>query len=745
MAGDDITGSEVGPNGTVDEPVVVEVQAGQDGTIVVFDLETAQVVASIMTGWRVIAPPTPQAAVTASGALITSWFTFFNSSGPWVLVPPADPTIDRPAYKLIDAWLKDAKGFQVTDVRMCVTIGSPIEWVTSRPPEMVRKFLEGAAPAKLPARAPSARGSVRAKRSLSSIPILDVDHSCVRAPDEIDENGQRVPGALLMSGACPIVKSVETSVNDFVPGQRAITQFRLAMVLPDGREVRISDLVPLYELSHINKWLAWAEVPRAATLSIDPKPMTGSLIASAIQAAAADAEMVEVRPRTGFLELNGRAYYLTTTGGLTKDGLSPDCRADIDYPLDFSAGLDGDPVAAWRKAISLRSRFIDPTPYLATIAFGAGVIAGAPPQGSLALVGGPSAGKTTLLRTALAIFGGISSTWAGTELARGALLSGCHQAVGLVDDVPPKTSEREQAKQLAALDQLLRRGYDPKSGYIRLQLAETRPSGTRLAPQDLSAPGICISLEAVPSGLSPSARERMLVWEVQKDTTWREDGWEMTKADWLSTDTPITAGAHLVMSILGSVEAYGGVQRWLDKIRTASASTKVGQQILASVDTRLRDKLYPYWVGLDVLMAAWENMGVPGNEIEDWGYQVQEALENWSRGTRAADQSDNWGDRILELIHAAKFSGKAVIASHDSVVPPGSIRIGAVTPKGVALLPELVAQAIDLSIETVRQGLRSICGPARPQRFGDQTSRAYIVPDEKWWPEGRPEPQDNDW
>jgi len=736
--------SEIGISQAVEEPKIYEAQSGTEGTVVVFDSETAAVLAGVMDGWRIIASPTPAAALTAGGALVTSWTKFFMDpgQGPWVLIPPKDPTSDRSTYALISAWLEEAKLYSLEGIRMRSTFGPPAEWFSTREPDIVRKFVLEAPPAKLPSRAPAAP---RQRSSVVGLPTLDLEHACVRAPDEKDANGQVVPGSILVSGACPIVKAVEQELNDLLPGQTSICQFRLALVMPDGREVAITKPVPPSDLRDMNKWLQWADAPEGVALEIDPKVTTGHLVASALQAAAKDATQVLVRPRTGYLEDNGKVYYLTTTGGLTSDGLSKRCRADVDYPLDFSPGLEGDPVAAWRKAMSIANRIVDPTPYLAAVAWGAGVVAGAPPQGCLALVGGPSAGKTTLLRAALAIYGGIEATWSGTELARGALLSGCHQAVGLVDDIPPKTSEREQVRQLNSLDQLLRRGYDPRSGARRLQLAETRPSGTKLAPLDLSAPGICISLEAIPDGLPPSARERMLVWEVSKDSTWREDMWELTKTDWMGTDLPITAGAHLVMSIVGSIEAFGGLEPWLDKISTASASTKVGKQVMASVDARLRDKLYSYWVGLDILLAAWENMGVPDKEIEEWGYMVQEALLTWSRGTRAADRADSWSGRLLESIQAAIISGKAVVADHEAAVAPGATRIGWTVQKGVALLPVQVAQVLGLSADVVRQGLAALCGPTRTQRFGDQVVRAYLVPAEKWWPDGRQQSNDQSW
>jgi hypothetical protein len=232
---------------------------------------------------------------------------------------------------------------------------------------------------------------------------------------------------------------------------------------------------------------------------------------------------------------------------------------------------------------------------------------------------------------------------------------------------------------------------------------------------------------------------------VDKITTWRDHGWEDTKRDWVGTDLPITAGAHLVMAITRAIQELGSLARWHEYMSSELPDSKAGKQIMDSIDKRIRDKLFAYWVGLDVLMSTWENMGVPDGEVEEWGYKIQAALVKWSKGVHQADINDNWGNRLTDSIKAALLSGRATLAPSNAVLPPGVVRIGEETQDGIALVPKLVAQVLNQGVDIVQQGLRELCGTAKPTRFGPIVVRAFIIPVDKWYPGGRPKVEDDEW
>ena len=742
---DTVTAGKLG-DGHLEEPVE-EVQAGPEGsgTIVVFDLEVARALAEALPGWRIISSPSPAAALTDQGALVTSWLPLMTGPGPWVLVPPFSPDSDRPTYDMLKAWEEEAEAAQLEDIRCCVLPGKEdqVGWVRSRSADHVERMIQGAGPLKLRKVPPAAQRQVRRKITPAGAPIIDVNEATIRMPDYVDELGQVHPGPVLMSGGCPVVTAVETVSIDLVPGQPVLNRFILAIALPDGRRIPITTPVAVPKLQQIDHWLSAASAPIACSPWIDPSPGTGAKIAAAIKVASAEAPKVQVLTRSGWIEIDGRPYYLTTTGGIGADGLSPVCRAEIDYQLDFSPGLDLDPVEAWRKAISISERLVDPTPYFAILAFGAAVLAGLPPKGSLILLGDGSAGKTSVLRAALAPYGGLMATWAGTMLSKGELLAGCHQAPGLVDDLPPKASRVEQEKQVEALDLLLRRGYDKDVGYGRLQPSETSVSGVRRLPGDKTAPGICVSMELVPDKLADTGRERALIWHLTKEKTWHKSKWDETRADWVGSPLALAAGASLLRVVALHIERAGGLKAWYTGLEKDGIDFgETAKRILSSCPPRLKERLRTYFVGAVVLRMVWDSVGVPEEESDEWGELLDEALVNWSSGVKETGKTESASVRFFEAVQAAVGSGRAVICNDDEVVPAGAERIGRHLSDGsVALLPQVVSKVTGYPQDMTRQLLGQLCGPAKNVYIGGMSPRAYIVPADKWWSEGRrPEP-----
>lgn len=728
----------------VNESVVGEVKTGEKGTLVVFDVELANALASKVGDWRIVSSQSVGSARDEHGAISTSWLPLMETMAdkPWVVLPPLDPNDDRDTWELVSAWTEEARAAAITDVKLCVLPGREAQasWVGDRKASSVQAIIEQAAPCKLRKQRPAQRRAV--VRAPSGSPILDVENANVHTPPIEGPLGQQLPGEFLMKGACPVVVAVETIFTDLVPNQKSINCYRLAIALPTGEMVPISVPVPLHNLAKVDNWLELATNARATAIWLDPKPSTGPLIAAAIKASGGDALHVQALTRTGWYEMDGHAYYLTSTGGIGADGLDERCRAEIDYRLDFSAGFDMPLLEAWRKAFAIAERFVDPTPYLAVMLYGAAVLAGRPSKGALVLKGDGEAGKTSVLKAALAPYGGLMATWSGTQLSKSELLSGCHQAPGLVDDLPPKASRIEQEKQIEAFDMLLRRGYDSDVTYGRLQPSETSITGVRRLPGDKTAPGFCVSIETIPEQLSDTARQRMLIWETEKEKTWHPKAWDTTKSDWLGQPIALGVGASLLKSLAAVIDATGGLDNWLANM--ASDKFDFGEwatDFLATCTPRLRERLEAYLVGFNVLQTVWDVLEVPAQEVEAWSSLLQDALRSWSSKVKEASQVEKASFKFLDAVQASVASGRAVIASDDGVFSSSTIRIGTPLEDGsVALIARAVAEATSYSHDSACQLLRQLSGsPTKQKKINGTNTRVYVIPETIWYgPEGKP-------
>lgn len=373
-------------------------------------------------------------------------------------------------------------------------------------------------------------------------PIVDeTARRIIDAPKEVVHGGQVIgvtEGNTWAEFAARITRTV-TLLDDLRPFARAEVKHDIDIMFQDGTIARVKEW-PDAQLGQITALLEQAAGGEGTAQTYDKSPKGFSQIEMAMRAHRADErEYVRVYKRLGWVELPGRrAGYVFPGGVITEEGVSGEAfarlsRDEFTYGVNFPDVTDEQVREALDRLLrELDEIFIDTTPVWVTLGLIWAALAGFRPRGTVGVIGGSGAGKTSIVTGCTTCFGTAFSysnnRYLGMSLrghkTAGAIDSagyGLHNAVALLDDVKAQPTQRKREKLTTDLQGWISQGMEGRAGVAARQ-SQDKNGEYQTKTADYSEPLRMFTAENLTCvDLIESDLNRMLAIRTTKDNTYR--------------------------------------------------------------------------------------------------------------------------------------------------------------------------------------------------------------------------------